>query len=195
MVADRDTGPEISAPVNRTESADLRTRRRFLKWLIRIGSGAFVLAFAMPALALKTLTRESQAVAEGDRFVFATGNQAGSLVAVDEVAAGTAIQVFPEGKTEDQNNLIQLIHLERESDQPVVAYSAICTHLGCSVLAQLNGQGNIVCPCHASVFNPANGAEVVSGPAGRPLPALPIRVEDDGAIVAAGTFDAPIGPQ
>jgi Rieske Fe-S protein len=63
------------------------------------------------------------------------------------------------------------------------------------VLAQLNKEGNIVCPCHGSVFDPANGAAVLNGPAGRPLPGLPITVEADGGVAAAGSFDGPVGPQ
>jgi rieske iron-sulfur protein len=170
-------------------------RRRFLKWLIRLGYGAFALAFALPALALRTLTSEAQTVAAGDQLVYATGDQAGSPLSIDDVPAGSAVQAFPAGKSDNQNTLIQLVGLPGSPEPTVVAYSAICTHLGCSVLAQLDDDGNIVCPCHGSVFDPADGAAVVRGPAGRPLPGLPISVESDGAIAAAGTFDGPVGPQ
>lgn len=170
-------------------------RRRFLKWLIRIGYGAFALAFLLPALALRTLKSEARSVAAGDQLVYATGNQAGSPVSIDDLAAGSAVQAFPKGKSNNQNTLIQLVHLPGDSDPPIVAYSAICTHLGCSVLAQLNKDGNIVCPCHGSVYNPADDAAVVKGPAGRPLPGLPITVDSDGAVTADGSFDGPVGPQ
>ena len=59
----------------------------------------------------------------------------------------------------------------------------------------IDENGDIVCPCHASIFDPANGAAVLSGPAGRPLPALPVSVEANGTIIAGGTFDGPVGPQ
>jgi Rieske Fe-S protein len=114
---------------------------------------------------------------------------------LDTLAPESAVQAFPEAKSEKQNNLVQIVRLPEGADPAVVAYSAICTHLGCSVLAQLNDDGNIVCPCHGSIFDPADGAAVVHGPATRPLPGLPIAVEADGGITATGSFDGPIGPQ
>lgn len=185
---------EQPAPPETTVGFHLR-RRRFLKWLIRLGYGAFALAFALPALALRTLTSEAQSVAAGDRLVYATGDRAGSPVSGDDIPTGSSVQAFPEGKSDNQNALIELVHLQESADPAIVAYSAICTHLGCSVLAQLNKEGNIVCPCHGSVYNPADGAAVVKGPASRPLPGLPITIGAEGGITAAGTFDGPVGPQ
>lgn len=177
------------APLER----DYQSRRQVLKWLIRLGLGAFAVAFALPALALKTLTREREAVATGDLLVYATGDQSGQPVNLAAIEPGAAVQVFPEGKSDDQNNLIELVRLAE--NQGIVAYSAICTHLGCTVLANLNEEGHIVCPCHASVFDPANDAEVLNGPAGRPLPTLPISEGADGTVVANGSFSGPVGPQ
>ena len=61
------------------------------------------------------------------------------------------------------------------------AFSAICTHQGCTVSAVENGTIN--CPCHGSEFAIANGA-VVAGPAPKPLPARSIKVSG-GSISAA----------
>jgi len=169
-------------------------RRRFLRWLIRLGYGAFALAFALPALALRTLQSETQSVTAGDVLVYAAGELSGTPVTVSGIPVGSAVQAFPEGKSDNQQTLIQIVHLTGTTEPAVVAYSAICTHLGCSVLAQLTDEENIFCPCHASVFNPANDAAVVSGPAGRPLPELPLTI-DSGVIIAAGSFNAPVGPQ
>jgi rieske iron-sulfur protein len=172
----------------------LATRRRMLRWAIRIGTGAFSLALLLPALALRSLTREVQGVAAGDPLVYATGDKAGLPVEIAALAPGTAVQVFPQGKSGNERNLIEVVRLAADLPAGLVAYSAICTHLGCTVLPRLSEQGYIVCPCHASVFDPAADARVVSGPANRPLPALPIEVSTDGVLRAAGGFEGPVGP-
>lgn len=172
----------------------LATRRRILRWVILIGTGAFSLALLLPALALRTLTREVKDVTAGDVLVYATGDQTGLPVHLSLLNPGTAVQVFPEGKSDNEQNLIELVRITSDLPAGLVAYSAICTHLGCTVLPALTEQGYIVCPCHASLFNPAAGAEVVSGPANRPLPSLPIEVSPDGAVLAAGGFTGPVGP-
>lgn len=56
------------------------------------------------------------------------------------------------------------------------AFSAICTHKGCPVKSVKDG--NIVCPCHNSLFSIADGS-VISGPARSPLPALTVTVTGD----------------
>jgi Rieske Fe-S protein len=61
------------------------------------------------------------------------------------------------------------------------AFSAICTHQGCTVSAVEDGTIN--CPCHGSQFAIADGA-VVDGPAKKPLPAKKITVSG-GSITAA----------
>ena len=172
----------------------LATRRRILRWAIRVGTGAFSLALLLPALALRTLTREVQEVTAGDLLVYATGDQAGLPVDVAAIEPAMAVQAFPEGKSDNERNLIELVRLAADLPAGLVAYSAICTHLGCTVLPRLSEQGYIVCPCHASVFDPAADAQVVSGPANRPLPALPIEVASDGVVRAAGGFEGPVGP-
>jgi rieske iron-sulfur protein len=172
----------------------LATRRRILRWAIRVGTGAFSLALLLPALALRTLTREVRDVTADDLLVYATGDQTGLPVDVAAISPGTAVQAFPEGKTENERNLIELVRLAADLPAGLVAYSAICTHLGCTVLPSLSEQGYIVCPCHASVFDPAADARVISGPANRPLPALPVEVASDGVVRAAGGFEGPVGP-
>lgn len=171
----------------------LASRRRILRWVIRIGAGAFGLALLVPALALRSLTRTVDTVAAGDLLVYAIGDQAGLPIDIAALTPGAAVQAFPEGKSENEQNLIELVRTGDDPEGGLVAYSAICTHLGCTVLERLNPDGNIVCPCHASVFDPRADAQVLNGPAARPLPSLPIDVAD-GRVLAAGGFDGPIGP-
>jgi Rieske Fe-S protein len=92
----------------------------------------------------------------------ASGTQA--LARASEVGPGSAV------KFEDSGSPAVLVHLEGGD---FVAYSAVCTHQQCTV-AYKNGQ--LACPCHGSVFDPANGAQVVNGPAQRPLPEIPVEV-------------------
>lgn len=175
------------------EDGRMTTRRRVLAWITGVSFAAFGAAFALPALALRTLTQEAKTVTSGDVLVYASGNQEGTPLEASSIATGTGVQAFPQGKTEDASNLIEVVRI---SDEPagVVAYSAICTHLGCSVLANLTEEGLIACPCHGSFFDPDEDAAVRGGPAGRPLPSLPIQVNDDGSIIAAGTFEGEVGP-
>jgi Rieske Fe-S protein len=73
----------------------------------------------------------------------------------------------------------------------IVAYSAICTHTGCDVSEWLGDRRVLLCPCHFSTFDPADGARVAEGVAPRPLPALPLAL-DRGRLRVAGRFTADI---
>src|SRR5215217_6414205 len=179
-----EAGTEVSA-----------SRRRFLKWMIRIGTAAFALAFVVPALAIRTLQQVRKTVAAGDVLVYATGSQAGQPVIPDQLQAGQGVQAFPQGKEDNQDNLVELVRIEAGSGvDGLVAFSAICTHLGCSVIAQPNEDGHIICPCHGSMFDPTDNAKVLRGPAGRALPGLPIAIGANGAVAADGSFNGPVGP-
>jgi len=76
----------------------------------------------------------------------------------------------------------------------IVAYSKICTHVGCPVALYEQHTHHLLCPCHQSTFDLANHCEVVFGPAARPLPQLPIAVDGEGYLVAQSDFLEPIGP-
>jgi Rieske Fe-S protein len=62
----------------------------------------------------------------------------------------------------------------------IVAFTAICTHQGCTV-APAGKQFH--CPCHGSIYDAATG-KVIQGPA--PLPLAAVAVKVDGADVVAG---------
>jgi cytochrome b6-f complex iron-sulfur subunit len=95
-----------------------------------------------------------------------------AIAKVSEVAPGSAF------KFKDSGNPAVLVHLKSGD---FVAYSAVCTHQGCTVAYK---GGQLACPCHGSVFDPAKSAEVVAGPAPTPLPKIPVQVEG-GEIVKA----------
>ena len=76
----------------------------------------------------------------------------------------------------------------------IVAYSKVCTHVGCPVALYEQQTHHLLCPCHQSQFDVTNGAAVIFGPAARPLPQLPITVDDEGYLVAQSDFTEPVGP-
>jgi len=96
----------------------------------------------------------------------AAGSGGAAIAQESEVAPGKAVKFKDGGKD------AVLVHLDGGE---FVAYSAVCTHAGCTV-AYKNAQ--LACPCHGSIFDPANGAEVVSGPAQTPLPEIPVEVRN-----------------
>ena len=80
------------------------------------------------------------------------------------------------------------------SYQGIYAFSKICTHVGCPVALYEQQTHHLLCPCHQSTFDVADGAKVVFGPAKRPLPQLPIEVDAEGYLVAQSDFHEPVGP-
>lgn len=75
-----------------------------------------------------------------------------------------------------------------------IALSKICTHAGCPVGLYRSSEHVLICPCHQSEFDVLDGARPINGPAARPLPALPFRLEADGTFTALGDFPEPVGP-
>lgn len=76
----------------------------------------------------------------------------------------------------------------------IVAYSKICTHVGCPTALYEQTTHHILCPCHQSTFDATRGAQVIFGPATRPLPQLPMTVDADGYLVSRHDFTEPVGP-
>ncbi len=76
----------------------------------------------------------------------------------------------------------------------IVCYSKICTHVGCPAALYEQTTHHILCPCHQSTFDATRGAEVIFGPAPRPLPQLPITTDAQGYLVAQSDFTEPVGP-
>ena len=104
----------------------------------------------------KSSGKDSQAASSSDGT---------AIAAESDVAPGSAVTFKNAGSP------AVLVHLDNGD---FVAYSAICTHQGCTV-AYKNGQ--LACPCHGSVFDPADGAAVIAGPAPKPLAEIPVKVQ------------------
>jgi len=137
----------------------------------------------------------------------------GTPIKAADVTIGSVFHVIPEdlndlehGKLEEKAKAIVLLIRMDPSQlnlQPgkedwsfdgIIAYSKVCTHVGCPVALYEQQTHHLLCPCHQSTFDVANGAKVIFGPAKRPLPQLPIAVDDEGYIVAQSDFHEPVGP-
>ncbi|MFF4875048.1 ubiquinol-cytochrome c reductase iron-sulfur subunit [Micromonospora sp. NPDC000668] len=134
----------------------------------------------------------------GVRLVTADGRP----LRLQDVPAGTAVGIFPEGHLDTGDGPAFAVRLdpERFARPPsaghlngLVVYSLLCTHAGCPVRIYLKGTGQVLCPCHQSSFDLLADARPVAGPAARALPGLPIEVGPDGFLRATGDFTVPPG--
>jgi rieske iron-sulfur protein len=152
-----------------------------------------------PRLALAQTDPAHERPREGDLLV-AVGADPPEPLKPDDLKLD-ATQTFawpmdPETKTVRNGsrlNKVLLLRLDPEGFGPhtkehaadgVVAYSAICVHTGCDVTNWDPKSQLLQCPCHYSTYDPKADAEVVSGPAPRRLPALPLKIVDSGLVVA-----------
>jgi ubiquinol-cytochrome c reductase iron-sulfur subunit len=138
----------------------------------------------------------------------------GSPVRPEDVSVGGQITVFPgiPGGTTNTwaDSPTLLIHL-RDADaallreqlyvinqgsmyENLVAYSKICSHLGCPASLYEQQTNRLLCPCHQSQFLITDNAKPIFGPASRRLPMLPIKVDAEGFLVAASDYKEAIGP-
>ncbi|UKA56986.1 cytochrome bc1 complex Rieske iron-sulfur subunit [Arthrobacter sp. FW306-2-2C-D06B] len=137
----------------------------------------------------------------------------GTPIKASDVTIGSAFHVIPEGLNELQEGklnakakaVVLLMRLnpddlsiskgrETWSYNGIVAYSKICTHVGCPVALYEQQTHHLLCPCHQSTFDLTKECKVIFGPASRPLPQLPIAVDAEGYLVATSDFKEPVGP-
>ena len=76
----------------------------------------------------------------------------------------------------------------------ILAYSKICTHVGCPISLWEQQTHHLLCPCHQSTFDLADNGKVIFGPAARALPQLPLAVDEEGYLIATSDFREPVGP-
>ena len=182
--------------------------------------GAVALA-PLPALAIfgdlgprpdKALAHTMWAPQEG-KLKRLTRDPDGTPIKAADVTIGSAFHVIPEGLNELHEHKLEekakavvlLMRLNPESLNPspgredwgyngIVAYSKICTHVGCPVALYEQQTHHLLCPCHQSTFDLTQECKVIFGPASRPLPQLPIAVDSEGYLVATSDFNEPVGP-
>ena len=76
----------------------------------------------------------------------------------------------------------------------IIAFSKICSHMGCAVALYEQTTKHLLCPCHQSTFDVTRAAKVIFGPSARPLPQLAVTVDSQGYLVAQQPFSEPVGP-
>ncbi len=176
-------------------------RRNFVIRTLAAAFGALGVAALFPIRSLGTRPgRElfNTAWRRGSRMVTDTGQ----LVRGEDIAVNGIVTVFPEGFETAADSQTVVIRLPFEAAEEVedvgnlglIAFSKICTHAGCPVGLYQAETYELFCPCHQSVFEVLHGAEPNSGPATRPLPRLPIALDDEGFVVALGDYPEPVGP-
>jgi ubiquinol-cytochrome c reductase iron-sulfur subunit len=129
-----------------------------------------------------------------------------------DVAVGSLTFAKPEGleehdeefQTEIAKAALMIVRIQPDnikdkrelewSYEGIVAYSKICTHVGCPISLYEQQTHHVLCPCHQSTFDLSDGARVIFGPAGHALPQLRIGVNDQGYLEALGDFEEPVGP-
>jgi len=199
--------PQATAAVN----AKLRfPRRRLLTASAGAATAALTAAVVAPVTALGPAVGDSITDTpwrRGRRLV----DERGRPITVDDIAPGSFVTAFPEGA--DKRELGSPVIVVRDADpakierrrdwapEGILAFSKICTHAGCAVALYRSPLSEptsthpaLVCPCHYSVFQTRNAGAVEAGPAGRPLPQLPLLLGPNRELLAGGGFSGPIGP-
>lgn len=127
-----------------------------------------------------------------------------------EVGAVAQVQPeFPAGKVRHLDDIAQdsvlLIRIRPEefnldaerlswTYEGIIAFSKICSHMGCAVALYEQTTKHLLCPCHQSTFDVTRAAKVIFGPAARPLPQLAITVDSEGFLIAKAPFNEAVGP-
>jgi ubiquinol-cytochrome c reductase iron-sulfur subunit len=189
------------------------TRKRLLGTAGGAAGGALLLAAVTPALSLgpwlDTDPLYRTPWRRGRRLV----DDAGVPLRADDVETETFYTAYPEGADRDligsplvvvrMNPAALRLPPERHAWAPlgILAYSKICTHAGCAIslyrkptFPPTEPRPALVCPCHYSTFDPAEAGKVIFGPAGRALPQLPLEIDGEGVLRAAGNYSGPVGP-
>ena len=202
--------------VGGAEAAQLK-RRPMLKWTLGGALGLFAVPVALPLLGgLGPMPRQSlEHTLWGTKI---NGRQRrlmrdpeGTAIRASDVTLGSVFHVLPEGinstehplneKTKASVLLVRLDETKIKSERQrnwgvdgIVAYSKICTHVGCPVGLYEQQTHHLLCPCHQSTFDMTDDCKVIFGPAKRPLPQLKISVDSEGYLVADQDFKRPVGP-
>jgi ubiquinol-cytochrome c reductase iron-sulfur subunit len=189
------------------------TRRRLLIGAAGAAGASVAAAVAIPVVALGP-GLDDQLSRTPWHAGRALVDEEGNPIRAADVNEGSFITAFPEHADKDDLGApVVVVRVDpatlklptpRAGWAPygLLAYSKICTHAACAISlyrsplspsTQARGPA-LVCPCHYSTFDVLNGGEVEFGPAGRPLPQLPLSIDAAGVLRAAGPMSGAVGP-
>ncbi len=172
-----------------------------------VGLGPVVLLRDLGPLPGKELEKTSWKA--GTRLVTDPGDR---YIKASDLEVGAVVQTLPEVADPEHRSLndiakdpVLLIRLRPEdfnldaerlswTHEGIIAFSKICSHMGCAVALYEQQTHHLLCPCHQSTFDVTRAAKVIFGPAARPLPQLAITVDDEGYLIAKQPFTEPVGP-
>jgi ubiquinol-cytochrome c reductase iron-sulfur subunit len=189
------------------------TRRRLLAGAAGVAGAGLTAAVVVPVVALGPGLEEQLRRTPWRAGRALVDEQGKPILAVD-IIERSFLTAFP--KDADPENLgspVVVVRVnpatlklpaERAGWAPegILAYSKICTHAACAISlfrdplspsTESRGPA-LVCPCHYSTFDVLDGGSVEFGPAGRPLPQLPLQIDAAGVLRAAGPMSGPVGP-
>ena len=195
------------------ESGSGITRRRLIAGAGAAAGGALGLSLLAPAASLgpflDTESLYDSPWRPGRRLV----DDRGRPYAAEDIVTGSFYSAYPDGADpEELGSPVVVVRLDLDqvhlpegrgdwAPEGILAYSKICTHAGCAVglyrnplFPEAESKPALVCPCHYSTFDPADGGSVLFGPAGRNLPQLPLEIDNEGGLRSAGNFSSPVGP-
>ena len=109
------------------------------------------------------------------------------LLAAKAKAAVIVVRMRPEDITPEKGK-------ENWGIDGILCYSKICTHVGCPISLWEQQTHHLLCPCHQSTFDLADNGKVIFGPAYRPVPQLPLGIDDEGFIIAMSDFPDIVAP-
>jgi len=172
-----------------------------------VGLGPIIMLRDLGPLPEKELEKTSWKA--GTRLVTDPGDRP---IKASELEVGAVVQTLPEVDHPEHRSLndiakdpVLLIRLRPEdfnldaerlswTYEGIIAFSKICSHMGCAVALYEQSTHHLLCPCHQSTFDVTRAAKVIFGPAARPLPQLAITVDSEGYLIAKQPFTESVGP-
>lgn len=192
-------------------------RRRIVQVFGGLGIVSFAGALLAPLKNLGIASGSSEGGLSGQQLLLAeaytpdgdTTFERGETLSEEMLSIPGSTLAYPSNHVDENDYLVRVHRLppdeiggptiEEMTANGYVAYSAVCTHLGCTVEWEdeqptATGKPTNLCNCHGSQFDPYQGAAVVHPPADRALPQIGVEFGEEGALKLSSNFEERVGP-